>query len=76
MQEIKFDKWHELGVVNDTDEPAVIKQSNKRLQRILDANYQKADLEKEVEKLTHLSSAQQEALLIYLKNMNLFSMEN
>ena len=37
------------------------------MQRILDANYQKADLEKEVEKLTHLSSAQQEALLIYLK---------
>ena len=31
MQEIKFNKWHELGVVNDTDEPAVIKQSNKRL---------------------------------------------
>ena len=25
IQEIKFDKWHEKGVVNYTDEPNVIK---------------------------------------------------
>ena len=31
MQEIKFNKWHEIDVDNDIDEPDVIKQSNKRL---------------------------------------------
>ena len=67
MQEIKFDKWHEIGVVNYRDEPHMIKQSNKRLQRILGKNYYIADLEKEVAKLIHLSSIQQEALLVYLK---------
>ena len=51
----------------DQGYPDSIQEQSIRLGRILDANYKKADLEQEVNKLTHLTKSQWVILLSCLK---------
>ena len=49
------------------EEPDVVLQASERVKRILDAKYQKADLDSIVEEHSHLSTEEREMLLILLK---------
>ena len=67
MQEVKnkFTDFHAiLETASDSDS---VKQQMSRLTRILDANYDKPDLDQEVAQMTHLNPEQQVLLLALLK---------
>ena len=66
MQKIKNGKWMDLNLM-DEDDTEAIKEQSKLLGRILIAKYEKADLEQEVMKLTHLTKSQGVILLGCLK---------
>ena len=54
MQKIQNGKWTDLNLMNQGGLEAIKKQST-WIGRILDTNYEKADLEQEVNKLIHLT---------------------
>ena len=62
MQIIQNVKWTELNLM-DQEYTQAIKEKSIQLGRILDANYKKADLEQEVNKLIQLTKFQQVLLL-------------
>ena len=66
MQKIPNGKWTDLNLM-DQEDPEAIKEHYIRLGRIIDANYEKADLEQEVNKLIHLTKFQRVILLSCLK---------
>ena len=51
----------------DQEDPEAVKEQSIRISRILDANYEKANFEQEVNKLIHLTKFQRVILLIFLK---------
>lgn len=50
------------AIIEDKAESASVKEQMSRLTRILDANYEKPDIDKEVDKMTHLNPMQRVAL--------------
>jgi hypothetical protein len=66
MQKIQDSKWKDLNLLDD--DPEAVKVQSKRLQRILDNTYAKANLDKEVSEMTHLTDFQRVILLASLKN--------
>ena len=66
MQKIQNEKWTDLNLM-DKEYPEAIKEHFIRLGWILYANYEKADLEQEPNKLIHLTKFQREILLSCLK---------
>ena len=66
MHKIQNGKWKDLNPM-DKEDPEAIKEHSIRLGRILDANYEKADLEQEVNKLIHLNKFQRVILPSCLK---------
>lgn len=65
MQKIQDSKWKDLNLLDD--DPEAVKVQSKRLQRILDNTYAKANLDKEVSEMTHLTDFQRVILLASLK---------
>ena len=63
MQKIQNGKWTDLNLMYQED-PEAIKEQSIRLGRILDANYEKADLEQEVDKLIHLCHGCQSLMIV------------
>ena len=51
----------------DQEDPQAVKEKSIQISRILDANYEKANFEQEVNKLIHLTKFQRVILLICLK---------
>ncbi len=75
MQQVKQNgSWIDMeALFEDTTESEPVKSSMKRLHRILDANYETPDLEKEVAQMTHLNGIQRQLLLTLLtKHEKLF----
>ena len=66
MQKNQNGKWMELDLM-DQEDPEAIKEQFIRLSGIIDANYEKANLEQEVNKLIHLNKSQRVILLSCLK---------
>ena len=67
MQEVKNKIIDFNALLEDASESDAVKQQMSRLTQILDANYEKPDLEKEVAKMTHLNPEQRMLLLALLK---------
>ena len=57
MQKIQNGNLTDLNLM-DQDNPEAIKEQYKQIRIIIDANYKKADLEQEVNKLIHLTKFQ------------------
>ena len=57
MQKIQNGKLMDLNLM-DQEDPEAIKEQSMRLGRKIDANYEKSDLEQDVDKLTHLTKFQ------------------
>ena len=66
MQKIQNGKWTDLNLMYQED-PDDIKEKSIRLGRKLDANYERSDLEQEVNELIHITKFQRVLLLICLK---------
>lgn len=66
MQDVKGNNWQDLNIFGD--DPEIVQAQSKRLQEILENKYEAADLEKEVEAMSHLTKFQKVALLAVLKN--------
>jgi hypothetical protein len=54
MQEVKNNFMDFNAIIEDTTESDSVKEQMNRMNRILDANYEKPDLKTEVAKMTHL----------------------
>ena len=66
MHKTQNGKWTDLNLM-DQEDPEAVKEQYIRIGRILDANYEKANFEQEVNKLIHLTKLQQVILLSCLK---------
>ena len=66
MQKIQNGKWTDLNLMYQED-PDDIKEKSIRIGRKLDANYERSDLEQEVNELIHITKFQRVLLLICLK---------
>ena len=66
MQKIQNGKWMELDLMDQRYLEAIKKQST-WIGRILDTNYEKADLEQEITRLIHLTKLEWVILLSCLK---------
>ena len=62
MQEVKNNFMDFNAIIEDTTESDSVKEQMNRMNRILDANYEKPDLKAEVAKMTHLTDFQQTLL--------------
>ena len=66
MQEVKNNFMDFNAIIEDTTESDSVKEQMKRMNRILDANYEKPDLKAEVAKMTHLTDFQRTLLMALL----------
>ena len=67
MQEVKNNFMDFNAIIEDTTESDSVKEQMNRMNRILDANYEKPDLKAEVAKMTHLTDFQQTLLKALLR---------
>ena len=66
MHKTQNGKWTDLNLM-DQEYPEAVKEQYIRIGRIIDANYEKANFEQEVNKLIHLTKLQRVILLSCIK---------
>ena len=76
LRKYKMSKLELKAFISESAEPVVTEKATKRIIKILDANYQKADLRLVVQQATHLNPRQKEMLYaLLLKYKKIFSGE-